>query len=125
MMAVTSGTIEVVQGGDVYVLLTAVDSVGTVIDLSTATMIEFKVYETITPTAVAVIYKSEADGDITLPNGGADGIFQVDFLIADFADLEPANCVWQGYYTIGALNPATMTGTFTLVAGGASGNDTV
>lgn len=80
-MTTNNQNFTVTQNDDEFVTFAVVDSGGNPLDISAVTNIEWSVKFDRNTT----LTKTFLDGDVTLPNGGSDGLFQVEIDSADTA----------------------------------------
>ena len=113
-----SGTISVVQGSDQTPRITFQTTGGKANDISGASEVEWRMYETVKQTATAILTKKKSSGAITFPNGGSDGIMDVPIANTDLASKEPGAYEWQIRVTVGGSERVSEVGVVALLTGG-------
>lgn len=113
-----SGLLTVVQGSDSILRITAKDLAGNPIDLSVAEEIKWALYETAAQDSDALLSKKLSTAEISLPNGGGDGVFDVALSTADTKSLAATVWQWQARLTIGGKERVCQAGLFDNQAAG-------
>lgn len=113
-MAITTGSLIVVQNADTTLILTARESDGSVMDISAATEIVWAMFEDAAMDEAAVVTKKLSLSEISRPGGGSDGVLHVTIDHTDTDGIDPGTYEYQVLCFIGSKYRVCRSGTLTL-----------